>query len=126
MLVWLALVLQVVSGAWALDRMLCVGSDGHVALELVHAGACSVEARRHHEPDHELASACSGHDCTDIVLSAPSTRPESVAHVDGTRATVVSTLPPDASARTRRASIPATPVPWDASHHARQSIVLLI
>jgi hypothetical protein len=122
---WLALVLQVVGGAWSLDRMLCVGSDGHVALELAHPGACSVEARRHHhELEHEIAAGCDDHGCTDIMLSTASARPESGQQLAVTPVAIVRTLPPIAPV-TRRSWLQAVPVS-DTSHHARQSIVLLI
>ncbi|MCW5890876.1 MAG: hypothetical protein KIT14_10010 [bacterium] len=67
---WLCLLLQLGGAALAFETVLCVASDGHVALETAHAGTCEAEARRHHEADHDagLGAPCNGHPCTDIAL----------------------------------------------------------
>lgn len=127
---WLCLVLQLVGGAWALGRMLCVAADGHVAIELVHSGACDVEARRHHRgPQSDLARGCQDHSCTDIALVDASTRPSSELSVLPVASTLAWTLPSGTQVSTsamRRLGDVDRYVSWDASPHSRQSIVLLI
>lgn len=70
-LTWLCLLLQVgvLLGA---GRAICVGVDGHMALELSHVGPCHTEAARHHDPGEATAeAACPQHDCTDLALAEP-------------------------------------------------------
>jgi hypothetical protein len=67
---WLCLLLQLSGGAMAFGTVLCVASDGHLAVETAHAGACETETRRHHdEHGAGLTDACSGHPCVDIALA---------------------------------------------------------
>ncbi|MBL7076785.1 MAG: hypothetical protein ISS31_04875 [Kiritimatiellae bacterium] len=53
--------------------VLCIGADGHVALEVEHAGHCAPAHAEEHDDhacaDLELtASDCSGHACVDVDL----------------------------------------------------------
>lgn len=126
---WLCLILQILGGAWALGRMLCIGADGHVAIEVAHAGACEVESRRHHGHESDVARACSEHACTDILLADASTRPSTDTNVAPAASTLDWLLPthtPASVRALRRLGGIDHDVSWDASPHSRQSIVLLI
>ena len=68
---WFCLSLQLLAAALTFGRVLCVASDGHVAFELAHAGACQAEARRHGSDEHAGVRTNSDHPCTDIALSQP-------------------------------------------------------
>lgn len=73
LVVWVCLLLQLSGTAVAVGTVLCVASDGHVALEVAHGGTCVTEARRHHDgaehDDAALDDLCGEHPCTDIALA---------------------------------------------------------
>src|SRR5205085_7250580 len=71
---WLCLVLQLVGAGATFGQVLCVATDGHVALEIAHAGTCDTEARRHHGEEPAGIAACAEHGCTDIAFSQPALR----------------------------------------------------
>jgi hypothetical protein len=72
------LVLQLASAVTAAGRVLCLAADGHVAIEVAHAGSCETEAIRHHgAADAGLATECTDHSCIDVPVSQLSWRDES-------------------------------------------------
>jgi hypothetical protein len=83
--VWMSMVV-LVSGAGGM--VLCIGEDGHVALEADHAGhclpehhsaspaACDAECDDHGCTGLELTAAdCGGHDCVDVDLATDQALP---------------------------------------------------
>lgn len=102
---WLCLLLQLGGAASAFEAVLCVASDGHIAVEAAHAGTCETEARRHHDDREGLADACGDHPCTDIALgeTAWRTLERSLDGVLGTPA-LIALLPPPTAVATAAAS----------------------
>ena len=123
----LCLVLHALAGVWALDRTLCVARDGHVTVELTHAGACDAEARRHNESGSDVRRACSDHSCTDVALSEPTTRPNSDSHLQVATAWRVSDASQNLFApsfgKSRLGEIPGAVL---QVQRARERVVLLI
>jgi hypothetical protein len=122
---WLCLILQLVGAAATFGRVLCVATDGHVAVEIAHAGACDTETRRHHGEEPAGIAACAEHGCTDIAFSQPALRS---SHDEIAPTPVLSTSP----VVTLASSVAWTPArpsavsPSDDAVRARRSIVLLV
>jgi hypothetical protein len=135
LLVWLCLLLQLSGTAIAFGTVLCVASDGHVALEVAHPGSCATETRRHHDPaahdedthDAVLGEHCGEHPCTDIALGQTAWRsmlrsPDALAAPHGLIARL---LPAATDPVAIRASIGGgLPPRPDARVHDRRTIVL--
>jgi hypothetical protein len=122
------LLLQLTGAALAFGRVLCVASDGHVVVEVAHAGSCETETRRHHDRDEPGAlRGCGDHPCTDVALSHPAWHGRSRALDDATApyATVV----PHAIEATAVATVVTTPSPGPhdpVALRARRTVVLLV
>jgi hypothetical protein len=122
---WLCLVLQLVGAGATFGRVLCVATDGHVAVEVAHAGACDTETRRHHGEEPAGIGACAEHGCTDIAFSQPALRTshDEIAPALALTVSPVTTLAsPLAWAPTR----PSAVSPSDDAVRARRSVVLLV
>jgi hypothetical protein len=56
--------------------VLCIGADGHVAIETDHQGHCRHAEHSDHHAEHACAaseltaSGCGGHDCVDLTLAS--------------------------------------------------------
>lgn len=129
---WLCLLLQLGGAALAFETVLCVASDGHVALEAAHAGTCETEARRHHEslPDPHgpgLTDPCGDHPCVDIALGETPGRALSRAGDERLAApSLIGLLPatPAIAAASWRPAPQRTPTGDDARLVARRTVVL--
>jgi hypothetical protein len=57
----------------AAGQVLCIGADGHVALEAAHPGTCTREVERHHGSlaDADSVPSCAGHPCQDVAVIQP-------------------------------------------------------
>jgi hypothetical protein len=124
-LAWLCLVLQLVGAAATFGRVLCVATDGHVAVEIAHAGACDTETRRHHGEEPTGIAACSEHGCTDIAFSQPAVR-SSHHEIAPAPAVAVSPLVAHASAVVWAPTRPSVVSPSGDAVRARRSVVLLV
>jgi hypothetical protein len=122
---WLCLVLQLVGAGATFGRVLCVATDGHVAVVIGHAGACDTEARRHHGEEPTGIAACAEHGCMDIAFSLPALRSSHDA-IAPTPALVASPLVAHAARVAWAPSRPSAVSPSDDAVHARRSIVLLV
>jgi hypothetical protein len=124
-LAWLCLVLQLVGAAATFGRVLCVATDGHVAVEIAHAGVCDTEARRHHGEEPAGIAACAEHGCTDIAFSQPALRSshDEIAPTPALSTSPVVTL---ASPVAWTAARPSAVSPSDDAVRARRSVVLLV
>lgn len=74
---WLVLVFQATIGTATAGQVLCIASDGHVVVELAHAGDCGQEVVRHHgghAADTAFANECGAHPCADILIASPASR----------------------------------------------------
>ena len=122
---WLCLVLQLVGAGATFGRVLCVATDGHVAVEVAHAGTCDTEARRHHGEEPAGIAACAEHGCIVIAFSQPALRSshdEIAPTLALTASPVVAHASPLASAPLR----PSAVSPSDDAVRARRSVVLLV
>jgi hypothetical protein len=124
-LAWLCLVLQLVGAAATFGRVLCVATDGHVALEIAHAGACDTETRRHHGEEPTGIAACAEHGCTDIAFSQPALR-SSHDEIAPTPALTASPLVAHASPIVCGPARPSVVSPSGDAISARRSVVLLV
>lgn len=71
---WVALALAASGGV--LGLVLCMGADGHIAVEMAHRGRCQGQAERDNHGTHAVpmdvsptASAAGCGDCIDVALS---------------------------------------------------------
>ncbi len=121
---WLCLVLQLVGAGATFGRVLCVATDGHVALEIAHGGVCDTEARRHHGEEPAGIAACAEHGCIDIAFSEPALR-SSHDEIASPPALAASPVVAHASLIT---STPPPPIAVSPSGdvRARRSVVLLV
>jgi hypothetical protein len=69
---WLCLLVQLVTSLWLGGLVLCVGSDGHIALESLLGGDCCPLEGPSFAPALASARVC---DCTDTVLVPASVEP---------------------------------------------------
>ena len=122
---WFCLVLQLVGAAATFGRVLCVAADGHVAIEIGHAGACDTEARRHHGEEPTGIAACAEHGCIDIAFSQPALR-SSHDEIAPAPALVPSPLVAHASPVAWAPTRPSVVSPFGDAVRARRSVVLLV
>jgi hypothetical protein len=122
---WLCLVLQLVGAAATFGRVLCVATDGHVALEIAHAGTCDAEARRHHGEEPAGIAACADHGCIDIAFSQPALR-SSHDEIAPALALVASLVMAHAAPVEWPTVRPSAVSPSDDAVRARRSVVLLV
>jgi len=122
---WLCLVLQLVGAAATFGRVLCVATDGHVALEIGHPGACDTEARRHHGEEPAGIVACAEHGCIDIAFSQPALR-SSHDEIAPTPALAASTVVAHVSPVAWASARPSAVSPSDDAVRIRRSVVLLV
>ena len=121
---WLCLVLQLVGAGATFGRVLCVATDGHVAVEIAHGGVCDTESRRHHGEEPAGIAACE-HGCTDIAFSQPALR----SSHDEIAPTLAIAPSPDVAHASPCASAPrrsGAVSPSDDAIRARRSVVLLV
>jgi len=123
-LAWLCLVLQLVGAGATFGRVLCVATDGHVALEIAHGGVCDTEARRHHGEEPAGIAACE-HGCIDIAFSQPALR-SSHDEIAPTPALSTSRVVTLASPVAWTPARPSAVSPSDDAVRARRSVVLLV
>jgi hypothetical protein len=123
-LAWLCLVLQLVGAAATFGRVLCVATDGHVALEVAHGGVCDTEARRHHGEEPAGIAACE-HGCIDIAFSQPALRS---SHDEIAPAPVLAPSPGVAQTSPAAWALPRPSAvsPSDDAVRTRRSVVLLV
>lgn len=125
----LCLLLQLSGVALAFEKVLCVAPDGHVALEVAHAGLCETETRRHHAAAHDsgVGTPCGDHPCTDIALGQTAWRaiPRG-GDGDPAAPSLITVLPSIAAATVVLPPPPrAGAAPWSESRlRARRTIVL--
>ena len=121
----LCLVLQLVGAVTTFGRVLCVATDGHVAVEIAHAGVCDTEARRHHGEEPAGIAACAEHGCTDIAFSQPALR-SSHDEIAPMPALAASPVVAHASLIAWAPSPPSAVSPSDDAVRTRRSVVLLV
>jgi hypothetical protein len=122
---WLCLVLQLVGAGATFGRVLCVATDGHVALEIAHAGTCDTETRRHHGDERAGIAACAEQGCVDIAFSEPALR-SSHDEIAPPPALATSPAVAHASAIAWTSSPPIAVSPSGDAVRARRSVVLLV
>ena len=122
---WLCLVLQLVGAGATFGRVLCVATDGHVALEIAHAGVCDTETRRHHGEEPAGIGACAEHGCIDIAFSQPALR-SSHDEIAPAFALTVSPVVAHASPLAWAPLHPSAVSPSDDAVRTRRSVVLLV
>lgn len=127
---WLCMLMQLSGTAFAVGREICVGADGHLAVEVAHVGECETESRRHHDDTRTHADAgCAQHPCTDVALSEPSR-----ASVGGPESTIaprltamITTLPePGIGWRSLAAVHGDAGLATRGALRARRTVVLLV
>lgn len=125
-LLWSCIALQLVAVLLTVaSPVLCVGDDGHIAVERSHAVACVSDWVRHHgdaPPRADLAS----HDCEDIPLGQVGVARESTRFDDMHASAIVLAYSTDGG-------VEATGTVWmratsmgAGAHALRASVVLLI
>ncbi len=125
----MVLAFQLVAAPSGIGRVLCLATDGHVAVEVAHPGACAQEATRHpgrRADASTVATACDEHACADIALAQPPSRVTATGDDHAPAILAAVTLPPSDPHR-------APPVPsasavgrGDGGVLARRSIVLRV
>ena len=125
--------LQLVTGVSASERVLCVAADGHVTVELAHAGRCMQAIARHHgghgDASAAMQTACDGHPCADVVLGRPVSQATSQGHekiVPAAIMTVAQMLPGLRPALAGASAFGVAATPGETSLGARRTIVLLV
>lgn len=121
----LCLTLQVLTAAMAFGQVVCLAADGHIQIEMAHAGDCETETRRHHGEEADIV--CSDHSCVDLELRQSAVcSPEHA--MPASQGSIVTLLPPPNLPVSSFSAHPALAAagPFHSQTPVQASVVLLI